>query len=282
MAIIYQSIVMLPANKEIVHRIDTTQNTIRVGRFEISYYTRKNPQKASFNEDSLGYVLLDDENIILVVADGVGGQPKGDNASGKVLKSVLDKLANIDSQEKDENTIRNAILNGIESANQDLISEGSGAKTTVTICEIRGNTCRSYQVGDSELLVCGQKGKLKYKTTSHSPVGYGVEAGLITETAALNHPDRHFISNVVGEAEMKIEMGPKIKLAARDTILMGSDGLFDNFSYKELKELVRSGKLNQVLERLDAKLRVKINDSFDNSEKAKYDDVSFLIARQAS
>ncbi|MEN8164347.1 MAG: ATP-binding protein, partial [Acidobacteriota bacterium] len=47
--------------------------------------------------------------------------------------------------------------------------------------EIDGRSIRPYHVGDSQAVVCGQRGKLKLQTMAHAPVAYAVEAGVLDE-----------------------------------------------------------------------------------------------------
>ena len=132
--------------------------------------------------------------------------------------------------------LRAAILNGIEAANQAVRDLGTGAATTLALVEIQDRTIRTYHVGDSEILVTGQRGKVKLQTIPHSPIGYAVEAGLMEEEEAIHHEARHVISNVIGSDQMRIEMGPPTELAPRDTLLLASDGLFDNLFPDEIVE----------------------------------------------
>ena len=78
------------------------------------------------------------------------------------------------------------------------------------------------------ILAIGQKGKIKLQTISHSPVGLAVESGHLDESEAMHHEQRHVVSNVVGDQTMRIEVGAKLMLAPRDTVLLSTDGLFDN------------------------------------------------------
>jgi serine/threonine protein phosphatase PrpC len=66
----------------------------------------------------------------------------------------------------------------------------------------------------------------------------------------MNHEERHFVSNMVGSAEMRIEIGPSIELAVRDTVLMGSDGLWDNVMFDDIVEHIRKGPLKKSAQRL--------------------------------
>jgi serine/threonine protein phosphatase PrpC len=98
-------------------------------------------------------------------------------------------------------------------------------------------------------LIVGQRGALKWKSTPHSPVGYAVESGMLDEADAMHHDDRHVVSNLVGSHSMHIEIGPSRTLAARDTVIVGSDGLFDNL---HLAEVIRYGKSGKPIERISA------------------------------
>ncbi len=89
----------------------------------------------------------------------------------------------------------------------------------------RRRSLRCYHVGDSELLAVGQRGRIKQRVVPHSPTGFAVEAGLLDEDEAVRHDQRHVLFNVIGSLDMRVEVGPALELAARDTVLLASDGL---------------------------------------------------------
>lgn len=235
----------------------------------ILYFSKKSPFKDTCNEDAVGLFAIEN-GFVFAIADGAGGHPKGEDAAALVLRNLKKALSG--PFDKDTN-IRSLIVDAIETTNKELIAAGVGARTTVSICEVSGQTARGYQVGDSTMVICGQKGKLKYRSTSHSPVGYGIEAGLIDEKEALNHPDLHYISNLIGEGGMKIEIGPEIELSPNDSIFIASDGIFDNFPPDEIIELVRKGSLPDISESLMNLINKKIYDQDDT----KKDDISFIL-----
>ena len=102
------------------------------------------------------------------------------------------------------------------------------------------------------ILVVGGKGKVKLLTVSHAPVAMAVEAGLLDAVEAMHHDERHLVSNVVGSTEMRIEIGPPLKLAPRDTVVLASDGLSDNLHLDEIIARIRKGKLTQSMSQLVA------------------------------
>ena len=130
------------------------------------------------------------------------------------------------------------------------------------------------------MLICGQKGLLKYKSIEHSPVGFAVLAELLDEKQALEHPDRHLVSNVVGEAEMHIDLGPSLQLAENDTVLLASDGIFDNFTTDRLIEVIRKDSLEEVTQKLFELVQPMQEDAHKESFN-KLDDVSFIVCRIA-
>jgi PPM family protein phosphatase len=239
----------------------------------ILYFSKKSPFKDTCNEDAIA-VFSSQNGYVFAVADGAGGHPKGEEAAALVLNN-LKKFLN----EKKENVnIRTQLIDSIEYSNKELLNSGVGARTTVTICEVSNNKARCYQVGDSTLVICGQKGKLKYRSTSHSPVGYGIEAGLIDEKEALKHPDLHFISNLVGESGMKIEIGPEIELNPNDSVFLASDGIFDNFPTDEIIDLVRKGNIDEI----SKDLMSIINNEIYGKDDSKKDDISFILYKNDS
>ncbi len=133
-------------------------------------------------------------------------------------------------------------------------------------------------MGDSGILITGGRGKVKLQTMSHSPVGYGVEAGLIDDSQALHHEDRHIVSNVIGAEDMRIDIGTPRKFCARDTVLIASDGVFDNFYLHELVECIRKGPLAETATALRDALRQRMVGDLKGLP-SKPDDTTFIIFR---
>ena len=241
----------------------------------VCVYTARSPEKTTPNEDSLALLPCADHTGVLVVADGLGGLLAGDLAS----RHAVDSLAAAVTQGcAGQDSMREAILNGVEQADEKISAMGLGAATTVAIVEIRGREVRPYHVGDSMTLITGQRGRIKYLTVPHSPVGYAVEAGLLDAEEAMYHEQRHLVSNVVGTPHMHVEIGPKVTLAARDTLLVGSDGLYDNLQVDEIAGIIRKGPLSSAARTLAAQCRTRMQD-YQPDRPHKPDDMSFILFR---
>lgn len=243
---------------------------------QLSYFTRRAPDKAGANEDALGLIPWGTDGGVLVVCDGLGGQPAGKQASLLAIQTLAERIAATPTAHA--GGLREAILDGIEQANGAIAALGIGAATTLALIEIQGRDVRPYHVGDSMILVTGQRGSIKLQTVSHSPIGYAVESGFLDAAAAMHHEERHLISNMLGSPAMRIEIGTRLELAPRDTVLLSSDGLFDNLHVPEIVELMRCGPINSGAQRLWAESEQRMRGARAD-QPSKPDDLSFILYR---
>lgn len=251
----------------------------------VALFSRRGPGKAGPNEDAAAVVEAGPGRGVLAVADGCGGMDAGEEASRlaveelrRSVREAIDRDPRVD--------LRGPILDGIEVADQRIRALGLGAATTLSVVEVDGKTLRTYHAGDSRTLVTSYHGKLKVLTPSHSPVGYAVEAGLLDEDEALHHEDLHVVANVLGAGQLHIEVGLPQELGPRDTVVVGSDGLFDNMYLDEIVDRARRGKLEAAAQGLlaDCMRRmaraIQVAPSYDDEpEPGKPDDLTFLLYR---
>jgi len=228
------------------------------------------------NQDAAAVIPIGDDSVVLAVADGMGGAPSGDVAARLAIESLVKSLRDMSAD-----SLRDAILNGIDDANRAVLKLENGAATTLAVVEINAYRLRSYHIGDSGIIVTGQRGRLRLQTTAHSPTGYAVEAGLIDEVEALSHTERNIVSNVIGSHELRIEIGPSIKLAQRDTVVVASDGLFDNMLTEEIIEHVRCGSLENSATSLAKKCADRMQSKVTDTILGHQDDLGFIIYRPA-
>lgn len=239
-------------------------------------WTHPAPEPGRVNEDSLCVIPLGEKRGVIAVADGMGGVRGGGAASATAVHALWESLKDLGNI-----PIRTAILDGIEKANERVLATGLGNATTLTVLEIDEGITRLYQVGDSGALIFGNRGRMKDRTTLHSPVGYAVESGLVEPEEALHSEERNIVSNFVGSAEMRIEIGVGTELARYDTCIIGSDGLFDNLSQDEIVEIARTGSISQkgekILQRIETRMRGE-----DPSAPSKPDDTTVVLFQLVS
>ena len=105
-----------------------------------------------------------------------------------------------------------------------------------------------------------------------------MEAGVLDEEEAMHHEERHVVSNVVGSAEMRIEIGPEIRLAPRDTVVLASDGLLDNLTMDEIIARVRKGRLDKAVRWLALDTRRRMTCP-EEGQPSKPDDTTIIAYR---
>jgi serine/threonine protein phosphatase PrpC len=147
------------------------------------------------------------------------------------------------------------------------------------VAQLDATRLRSYHVGDSELLAVGQRGRIKQRVVPHSPTGFAVEAGLLDEDEAVQHDQRHVLFNVIGSADMRVEVGPALQLAARDTVLLASDGLFDNLYTDEIIDTIRTGRLTAAADRLVERVQARMRSKGVADQPCKPDDLTVILFR---
>lgn len=259
-------------------RCEMTEGTVAsFGGGVAGVFSNRSPDKTTDNEDVAALIPFDEHRSVLTIADGMGGQPGGAVAASLAVQALHESVET--AKATPEATLRDAILNGFEAANQAVTSIGTGAATTLTVVAIHDDTIRPYHVGDSLILLIGQRGCMKLQTVSHSPVGYAVEAGLLEEQDAMHHEDRHIVSNMVGSLEMRIEIGPTLKMNRRDTLIIASDGLFDNLHTHEIVDLARKGPLKKVVRSLAELSRQRMTQP-QEGQPCKPDDLTFVVWRR--
>lgn len=236
--------------------------------------SQKCPGKETANEDGAVVIPVGDRGVVLAVADGVGGLPQGDQAARVALETLVEFV----SRNRNPERLRVAIIDAIEKANRRVIALGGGAATTLSVVQIVDQRVRTYHVGDSEIFVVGGRGMIKLQTLAHGPVAYGVHCGLIDPAEALLHESRNLVSNIVGAHDMRIELGPSLKLAQRDVVLICSDGITDNLHAEEVAAAI-CGKPTDVAGQslLDA---LKIRREQMGELDFKDDDSTFVIYRR--
>lgn len=243
---------------------------------EATVVSVRKPERDGPNEDAAALISVGPNAGVAVVSDGAGGHPGGADAAALAVRAVHEAVAVVGD---DPQGLREAIINGFESADKAISSLGTGAAATLAVVEIQGDRMRTYHAGDSMVLVTGQRGRIKWLTVPHSPIGYAVEAGFLDRGEALHHEDLHLVSNMLGGQDMRIELGATVRLSQRDTVIVASDGLSDNVHLDEIVERMRKGPLQEASDQL-ASLGSGRMRATEASMPSKPDDMTFIAIRR--
>ncbi len=261
-------------NNKVTYHASITNN-VDILNFEsgqAAVFSYPSTNIAEDNQDSVGIVPLSNHEIVFALSDGAGGQPGGQGASQIVITELSNELLHDVNQNQ---MIRASVLNALETANKVIIDAKTGAGATACVVTIEDNHLRPIHVGDSMIAVVGQQGKLIYRSTEHSPLGYAMRSEIVAE----KHLDKdvsHEVFNLVGNKEMHIEIGPELRLKKFDTLFMCSDGITDLIPLDECLDLIKSGPIEKASNNLITKF-FKVVKDVDYK-----DDATFIIFRRAA
>ncbi len=244
----------------------------QLGPGNVNAHLLASPSRPHRNEDALLVASLGPA-AVLAVADGVGGLPDGDLAAKTALEALEDAVRRPGAS-NDPNALRAAILAGFDNADAQ-VDAMSGA-TTLTVVELWPGGFRTYNAGDTAALVIDRAGAELYRTVSHSPVGYALEAGLLDESQALRHGARHVISNCLGQGCLRIEMGTLLKIGPGRRIVLASDGLFDNLARFEVAGHLAGRSLDRATAGLAEGARTRMRNP-SASRPSKPDDMGLIV-----
>ncbi|ASJ03497.1 hypothetical protein A3L09_09605 [Thermococcus profundus] len=202
-----------------------------VGR---TYLGRRENNEDAYTVEKIG------GNILLAVADGMGGHLAGEVAS----KTAIDTLREILQRKKladPAEVLRDAIIEAnrkiYEMGHDPAHPERYNMGTTLTAAVVRGDTATVANIGDSRTYLIKPGGTIQRLTKDHSLVQELVDKGEITEEEARRHPQKNVITKALGiEPEIKIDEGDikKVNLQEGDYLLLCSDGLTDALRDEEI------------------------------------------------
>lgn len=245
---------------------------VGVPGFELAVFSRSAPELDKVNEDA-ALICAVDNKMLAAVADGAGGYEGGADASQVAVEALLKLTAARFSA-----AIELDIIQAFEQVHEAIRESAGNAATTLASVFIAENSLRTFHVGDSGVLVVGGRGRLKYQTVAHSPTGHAIEAGTLNEDEALLHEDRYLVSNILGHDPISIEISTSLKLAARDTVLLASDGLFDNLYLTEICQIACQRPIQKACDALAEAASSRMatpSDDFPN----KVDDLTIVLIR---
>jgi serine/threonine protein phosphatase PrpC len=176
------------------------------------------------NEDA---VLERPEIGLWAVADGMGGHDAG-NVASRMIVETLGALEKPEALNDYVTRIENCILD----ANQRLLEyseimlDGRIVGSTFIGLMIYGQVGVCLWMGDSRLYRYRGQG-LTQLSRDHSQVSELLQAGIITEAEAVNHPESNVITRAVGTSDEPYIDMDVFDVQIGDTFLLCSDGLYN-------------------------------------------------------
>jgi PPM family protein phosphatase len=178
---------------------------------------------------------------LFIVADGVGGRPGGELASGTAVQTLVEYIAqtagcfnNMDTERENEFLVHleGAVTRAHERILTELSDGGKGPSTTLTMATLVGPRAYIVHVGDSRAYYLHGK-RLRQLTTDQTMGQYMVDVGAWTEEQAERAKIGANLTSALGSSEMLPRVG-LVDLEPGDVLLLCTDGLTKHVSDEEI------------------------------------------------
>lgn len=177
-------------------------------------------------------MIMEPSNLF-IVADGMGGQQAGEQASLMAVELIPREVAKrLPPDVADPKRVQEAIREAVAEVNQEIlgssgaISEFSNMGTTVVLAQFRPDKVYIAGIGDSRAYRL-REGALEQLTKDHSLADALVEAGTISREELPHHKFKNVLYLYLGSKDAR--GGPEdfrvMDVQAGDRFLMASDGL---------------------------------------------------------
>lgn len=202
---------------------------------------------------------------LFVVADGMGGHAAGEVASRlavEAIANVVEATADLASQDTwpipfDTSVSRdgNRLRAGFDLANRRIaerVAETTalrGMATTAVALLLTDKTSVLAHVGDSRAYLV-RASALTRLTRDHSWVEEQMHAGMLSESAAREHPWRNIVTRALAGGETVDVEVHELELHAGDRLLLCSDGLSSVLTDTTIHEIVSQVDRDAVCEEL--------------------------------
>jgi PPM family protein phosphatase len=223
-----------------------------MSKIEIARATLQGNRRA--NQDR--YISIESEgSILLGLADGMGGHPKGDVAA-QILTDTCKSF--FYRAPKPIHSPKEFLHRLLQKAHENITAFGLDHKpaikprTTAVIALIQDGIVRWSHAGDSRLYLF-RNGTTMDRTVDHSYVQHLEDHGLISSNEAGTHPQRNYVTRCLGGniSSPEITVSKSVRLKDGDVILLCSDGLWTHTEEQSMAELIcRDVPLTKVVKKL--------------------------------
>jgi len=217
------------------------------------------------NEDSCGHALNGAAGC-WVLCDGLGGHRGGEIASKTAVDAALasfrtDAAVTAEALETHLGRAQRAVVE-----KQEADPELTGMRTTFVLLAAGESAARWIHAGDSRLYWF-RGGKVREQTRDHSVPQRLADAGEIRMDQVRFHEDRSRLLRSLGARQEPGAVAGSLPGAPEpgDAFLLASDGFWEWVLEAEMEAaLAASQHSKQWLERMEATLRQRAKDEFDN------------------
>lgn len=218
------------------------------------YFQSDIGKRRKSNQDYTATFTNQKNQLLALLADGMGGHQAGDIASRQAVEEIgiAWEATTIDDSEKAVQWF----LQHIQQANQRIFEKGqsqptlSGMGTTLEVVTLLDNHLALAHVGDSRIYLFREQ-RLIALTEDHSLVNALLKSGEITQEMAENHPRKNIITRSLGmPGSLEVDVAIH-KIEDQDQLLLCSDGLTNMVSEPKIAQiLLEAASLQDASQRL--------------------------------
>ena len=218
------------------------------------YFQSDIGKRRKSNQDYTATFTNQKNQLLALLADGMGGHQAGDIASRQAVEEIgiAWEATTIDDSEKAVQWF----LQHIQQTNQRIFEKGqsqptlSGMGTTLEVVTILDNHLALAHVGDSRIYLFREQ-RLIALTEDHSLVNALLKSGEITQEMAENHPRKNIITRSLGmPGSLEVDVAIH-RIEDHDQLLLCSDGLTNMVSEPKITQiLLEAASLQDASQRL--------------------------------
>ena len=213
-----------------------------------SFYLTDTGKVRSHNEDSVTIVKNSANEMLMIVADGMGGHRAGEVASSMVVTHIGARFSELSTIGTKLDAV-NWLKENVDEINNNIIKYGeenpdsSGLGTTVVMALLTKEFLIFCNIGDSSGFVL-KNGVLHKITKEHNLANFLVETGELSPEEALNHPKKNVLMKALGAADKQeldvFDVDPNV-----DAIMLASDGLTNMLSKDQIEKVLNEEGINE-------------------------------------
>jgi len=227
----------------------------------------------SLPREQLGELVSESRGYFCMVADGVGGRPGGERASGTALQAIADWAVNTmrfhyQHDPVSESAYLQDLTEAVLQSHQAIRAREAGTATTLTMVMFRWPRAYLVHVGDSRCYRL-RDGRLDQLSKDQTMAQALVDAGVMQPDAADASRWKHVLSSALGAADA----APATSVYDHrwdDVMLLCTDGLTKHVSDDEIRETLATVKSSEEICRTLVTLTL---------ERGASDNVTVIVGR---
>jgi serine/threonine protein phosphatase PrpC len=200
--------------------------------------------------DQLGELTSESRGYLFIVADGVGGGPGGERASGTALQAIAEYATHTmrfyyhhdpDLETRFIEELQSAILESHEV----IRARDAGAATTLTMVVVRWPRAYVVQVGDSRAYLL-HEGRLQQLTKDQTMAQVLMDAGVVPSPELPITRWRNVLMSALGGREANPVL-TTLTLLWEDVMLLCTDGLTKHVSDEEIEQQLSGDRSSEAI-----------------------------------